>query len=255
MKCIQCGQEIADGAAFCPLCGGKQTPQQAQPQQAQPVQQPQPQPQQNFYQQTNMGYQQQYQAQPKQPSELGNDFGELFKNLFSNPVKAMKDLTKKASWIMGVIFIAVQSLLTGLMFIAVCKGMSLGFGYFSGGKAFGLGILTAIGINGFFALFIWLFMGVVAKKEISFLQAVTAVGFKSLGNAPFLLLGFLLGLANAGIGIVIGLVGMVLGYIYMLSSVEDKKDDSCGYTYMRFAAIACTVVASAIWFWLMCKIF
>lgn len=259
MKCIQCGQEIADGAAFCPLCGGKQTP-QPQMQQAQPVQQPQQnvyqQPQQNFYQQANMGYAQQ--MQPRQPGAadaLGKDLGDLFKNLFSNPVKIMKELTKKSSWIMAVIFIAVQSIFTALMFIAVNKGVYSFGNLISNGKAFGLGILTAIGINGFFALFIWLFMGVVAKKEVSFLQALTVVGFKSLGNAPFLLLGFLLGLANVWIGIVIGLAGMVLGYVYMLSAVADRKDEGCGYLYQRFAAIACTVVASAIWFWLMAKIF
>ena len=88
MFCTKCGKEIADGSAYCPLCG--QQFKVAAP------------------------------TQPKATSNVGADIQSFFKDYFSNPVQAVSSRAKDSFWLWGLISFGAYILIH--FFVSFFKG-------------------------------------------------------------------------------------------------------------------------------------
>lgn len=286
MTCIHCKKEIEDGAVFCPFCGGKQeeTSQdinsdgkagetlktgagQEQPQlnssrvsYVQPVQTEPIQPQSVQMQQSVQGSKETAGGASQAGGFMG-DLTEIFKGIFSEPKNVLKSTFKKCNFILALILIGVQSVFSGFMAMGVLKGSLKSFGslYFYMDvpyvKIFFIGFLGAAGINALMALFLYVFLGIISKKDITFQSALCAVGMKALANIPFLLLACLGGLIALWLGLVFAISGMILGYVYMYTAVPEDTSKTVNPVYGKYFSSLCTVLSSMLWIYLLFKIF
>lgn len=226
MICSNCNKEIEDGAVFCPFCGGKQETQSAK------------------------------------SGGLMGDLTEVLKGVFSNPKDMLKNTYKKSNIILALILIGVQSVISGFMAMGLLKGAGKSiledfFRYMDVPyvKIFFIGFLGAAGIDALMALFLFVFLGVVSKKEVTFQSALCAVGMKALANTPFLLLACLSGLIKFWIGFIFAISGMILGYIFMYTAVPDDTKETVIPVYGKYLSSLCGVLSSFLWLYILLKMF
>lgn len=188
MFCKNCGGQLPDGSAFCPLCGAVVTDESGYAPNGAPQGAPQSYPQQDpqFYaQQGAQGYPQQPpQPYPQQPSAAAVQFNSVLQNLktllvqlFKEPTVALKNAystgDKTAQFCIGGITLAMW-FLCGLTALLKAR--------LGGGSAFGYAVLITLaaaaamaGSGGWYYLF--------SDKTRSFADISALVGASSLHGA------------------------------------------------------------------------
>lgn len=197
-----------------------------------------------------------------QAGSLMGDLTEIFKGIFSEPKNVLKNTFKKGNLILALILIGVQSVFSGFMAMGLMKGVSkaafgslysyMGLPYV---KLFFMGFLGAAGINALMALFLFVFLGNISKKDITFQSALCAVGMKALANIPFLFLACIGGLIALWLGLVFAVSGMILGYIYMYTAVPEDTSKTVNPVYGKYLSSLCAVLSSMLWIYILYKMF
>lgn len=247
--CVYCGKQLEDGAE-CD-CAQSQVAKQAQAyqqqqaqayqqqaqayqQQAQQAYQQQAQQQQaQAYQQQAQAYQQQayQQAQQQQayqqpyvapaPNPAVQAIGAAFKSLttiVNKPIESLQAFVKAQNFIAALILIGGQALVAAFFTIALAGSLKMGeivnlAAVFFETFAFSL-VLSAVLFGMIFLLTI-IFKG---KTDAKTLLCVVAV--RSVIVIPFMVLGLLIGLANAGIGIGLFIICEFFAMFYMYAAMR-----------------------------------
>lgn len=239
--CVYCGKQLEDGAE-CDCAQSQVAKQaQAQQQQAQAYQQQaqayQQQAQQAYQQQAQQqqaqAYQQQayQQAQQQQayqqpyvapaPNPAVQAIGAAFKSLttiVNKPIESLQAFVKAQNFIAALILIGGQALVAAFFTIALAGSLKMGeivnlAAVFFETFAFSL-ILSAVLFGMIFLLTI-IFKG---KTDAKTLLCVVAV--RSVIVIPFMVLGLLIGLANAGIGIGLFIICEFFAMFYMYAAMR-----------------------------------
>ena len=259
--CVYCGKQLEDGAE-CD-CAQSQAAKQAQVQQQQAqaaqqqaqeyqqqaqqayqqqAQQQQAQAQQQqaqAYQQQAQAYQQQaqayQQAQQQQayqqpyvapaPNPAVQAIGAAFKSLttiVNKPIESLQAFVKAQNFIAALILIGGQALVAAFFTIALAGSLKMGeivnlAAVFFETFAFSL-VLSAVLFGMIFLLTI-IFKG---KTDAKTLLCVVAV--RSVIVIPFMVLGLLIGLANAGIGIGLFIICEFFAMFYMYAAMRFASD-------------------------------
>ena len=250
--CVYCGKQLEDGAecdcAQSQVAKQAQAYQQAQQQQAQAYQQQaqayQQQAQQAYqqqaqqqqaqaYQQQAQAYQQQayQQAQQQQayqqpyvapaPNPAVQAIGAAFKSLttiVNKPIESLQAFVKAQNFIAALILIGGQALVAAFFTISLAGSLKMGeivnlAAVFFETFAFSL-VLSAVLFGMIFLLTI-IFKG---KTDAKTLLCVVAV--RSVIVIPFMVLGLLIGLANAGIGIGLFIICEFFAMFYMYAAMR-----------------------------------
>lgn len=258
--CVYCGKQLEDGAE-CD-CAQSQVAKQAQAQQQQAqaqqqqaqAQQQQAQAQQQqaqaaqqqaqAYQQQAQAYQQQAQAYQQQayqqaqqqqayqqpyvapaPNPAVQAIGAAFKSLttiVNKPIESLQAFVKAQNFIAALILIGGQALVAAFFTIALAGSLKMGeivnlAAVFFETFAFSL-VLSAVLFGMIFLLTI-IFKG---KTDAKTLLCVVAV--RSVIVIPFMVLGLLIGLANAGIGIGLFIICEFFAMFYMYAAMRFASD-------------------------------
>lgn len=224
--CIYCGKQLEEGTE-CDCAQAQQGSQTAQPQQNQTAQAG-AQPQQN-----QAGAQTQQTYVPPAPNPAVTALVDAFKSLLTivnKPVESLRGFVKADNFIAALILIGAQALIAALFTLVVSASLELGeivnlVAIFF--ETFGFSLLLTAVLFGVVFLMVVIFKG---KTDAKTLLCVVAV--RSVITIPFMVLGLLIGLANAGIGIGLFMVSELFALFYM-------------YVAMRFA---CTLEESKLMF-------
>ncbi len=205
--CMYCGKQLEDGAE-CD-CAQSQVAKQAQAQQQQA----------QAYQQQAQAYQQPYVAPAPNPAVQA--IGAAFKSLttiVNKPMESLQAFVKAQNFIAALILIGGQALVAAFFTIALAGSLKMGevvnlAAVFFETFAFSL-VLSAVLFGMLFLLTI-IFKG---KTDAKTLLCVVAV--RSVIVIPFMVLGLLIGLANAGIGIGLFIICEFFAMFYMYAAMR-----------------------------------
>ena len=249
--CVYCGKQLEDGAecdcaqsqvakqaqaqqqqaqAYQQQAQAAQQQAQAQQQQAQAYQQQAQAYQQQAYQQAQQqqAYQQAQQQQAYQqpyvapaPNPAVQAIGAAFKSLttiVNKPIESLQAFVKAQNFIAALILIGGQALVAAFFTIALAGSLKIGeivnlAAVFFETFAFSL-VLSAVLFGMIFLLTI-IFKG---KTDAKTLLCVVAV--RSVIVIPFMVLGLLIGLANAGIGIGLFIICEFFAMFYMYAAMR-----------------------------------
>ena len=163
-----------------------------------------------------------------------NDFIGLIAGIFVKPADTIKKYSKKDKWLMGVIILAVNCLIGGLLLYCLClrtgatslvssiKSTVFGSSYrvpfiqpfFGGlfGVAFYFGII---------AMGIFLFASVIYKSKYSIKETFALTGSCSIILLMVSILAILISFASAYIAMALVLIGVLFFLLYLYQGVSD----------------------------------
>lgn len=268
MFCEKCGNQMADGVAFCPTCGAPTarpaagtTPPPAyqqsaytQPQQP-PVQAPYQPPVQPGY--PPQGYPQ---VVPARPNPIVEKLGARLKDFFSpNCVKGIGDAAQSttAEWLFPVIAyvllfaVSMPLVVKGLVKTAV--GAAIGryvarlFGFF---PLFGVSLPVAIVALAMLVLGLFVQLRAFHKKEVSFSALMNVVAYASYPVILAFLCNIVLSFVWAPLCLLVFLTAVfmqvVLLYVGMQKAAKLEKSPYFGFSLAIFVCVAVITVVAAV---------
>ncbi len=213
MFCTKCGKEIADGSAYCPLCGQQFTA--AAP------------------------------TQPKAPSNIGADIQSFFKDYFSNPVQAVSSRAKDSFWLWGLISFGAYILIHFFVSFFSQNGLN---GYMKGYVAqYAFGTLF-IDLLCFAALVfgIFLFASVFKLNKLSLPSTVALTGLAVLPLLPAYLIGLLFDKVIDGASLTNIFLTLVFLFaaILLYSQLREASHDVAGIRsiFVILIAVGCMLI-------------
>lgn len=230
-------------------------------QQAPQYQQPQYQPVPPQYQQApqyqypQQPYQQPYAPAPQAPAEpsaFSVAFGKLIpfvKDFLKNPVSAIKKVVEEKSFLLGIIIAVLFAGVSMLAWMTASFGISLTFAgtinrYTPTIGPLVLGLFTPVVLVGLAALSVFL-GGKIEKKNISFVDALTAVGCASILPAAIMAVAVLLNFwfYTGALLFVLCLCASIVIYTLVLREVFEIKGSLPTLIHLGFCVVGVVVVA------------
>ena len=187
-----------------------------------------------------------------------NDFIGLIAGIFVKPADTIKKYSKKDKWLMGVIILAVNCLIGGLLLYCLClrtgatslvssiKSTVFGSSYrvpfiqpfFGGlfGVAFYFGII---------AMGIFLFASVIYKSKYSIKETFALTGSCSIILLMVSILAILISFASAYVAMAFVLIGVLFYLLYLYQGVSDVTNldkNKLIYAYTPAVVVATVIL-------------
>lgn len=228
--CTQCGRPLQEGE-IC-NCTQQAAPEVAPQPAPQPIPQPVPQaaPQpapQPIPQPTPQPVYQQVPPQPAVPSqtsiEIKNGFNNLLtalKKIWTNPTQAASALAQKDSWLPALILIAAQALFTGCYSLT---NFGVGLSMDDGGFLLSAFFFTFLSSLAFSAAAMGMYLGIgkATKGDVSLKSALATASIRCFICLPLTLIGLLLGMASAELGMFFFLLGEIIAAFLTILAVQE----------------------------------